>query len=231
MESACTSIKSFSVELGGNAPVLVYSDADLDEAVKKIVALKFANSGQVCVSPNRCFVHESIYEAFVEKAKERVNSVEMGPMISDQERSKVLGMIKLAKEQGAVVVHGGNAIEGKGYHMEPTIFRDVTLDMALPNNEIFGPILPIIKFNDNDDEIALANQSEYGLAAYVFTSNLKKAMRAAKEIDTGSVCINEPHYSVQLPHGGLKQSGVGKDCSKYSLEEYLTIKRVSILSE
>jgi succinate-semialdehyde dehydrogenase / glutarate-semialdehyde dehydrogenase len=97
--------------------------------------------------------------------------------------------------------------------------------------EIFGPVLPVIPFTDQDDEIALANDTQYGLAAYVFTSNLAKGLRAARDIKAGSVCINEPHYSVQLPHGGLKQSGVGKDCSRYSLEEYLTLKRVSVLVE
>lgn len=112
--------------------------------------------------------------------------------------------------------------------MEPTIMRDVTSGMALAKDEIFGPVLPIISYSDSDDEIALANDTIYGLAAYVFTSNLKNGLRAARDIQAGSVCINEPHYSVQLPHGGLKQSGVGKDCSRYSLEEYLTLKRVSV---
>ena len=101
--------------------------------------------------------------------------------------------------------------------------------MRTSSEEIFGPVLPVLPFSDGDDEIALANDTEYGLAAYVFTSNISKGLRAARDIKAGSVCVNEPHYSVQLPHGGLKQSGIGKDCSRYSLEEYLTLKRVSIL--
>jgi len=103
--------------------------------------------------------------------------------------------------------------------------------MRVASEEVFGPVLSIIKFTDADDEIMMANDTEYGLAAYVFTSSLKRGLRAARDIQAGSVCVNEPHYSVQLPHGGLKQSGVGKDCSKYSIEEYLTLKRVSVLVE
>jgi acyl-CoA reductase-like NAD-dependent aldehyde dehydrogenase len=113
--------------------------------------------------------------------------------------------------------------------MEPTILSDVSVDMSVASQEIFGPVLPIIPFTDEDDIIALANNCEYGLSAYVYTTNLKRGMQAANEIQAGSVCINEVHYAVHLPHGGLKQSGVGKDCSRYSLEEYLTNKRVSIL--
>ena len=113
--------------------------------------------------------------------------------------------------------------------MEPAILKNVSSTMKVSRDEIFGPVLPIIRFSDADDEIALANDTEYGLAAYVFTTNLAKGLRAARDIQAGSVCVNEVHYSVQLPHGGLKQSGMGKDCSRYSLEEYLTLKRVSVL--
>ena len=229
MGSACTSIKHFSVELGGNAPVVVYPDADVRDAANKIIDLKFANTGQVCVSPNRCFVHESVYQEFLKCAKERAEAVQMGPMITDEAREFVLGLVESAKAAGAEVVCGGKAIEGQGYFMEPTILAGVSTEMDVVAKEIFGPVLPVIPYTDSDDEIALANNTTYGLAAYVFTSNLAKGLRAARDIQAGSVCVNEPHYSVQLPHGGLKQSGVGKDCSRYSLQEYLTLKRVSIL--
>lgn len=229
MKASCTSVKRFSVELGGNAPVVVYPDADVTRAANQTVDLKFANTGQVCVSPNRCFVHESVYEDFVTAAVERANATTMGPLINDEARSRVLDLIESAVGLGAKVVAGGKAVPGAGYFMEPTVLRDVTADMPLSCDEIFGPVLPIIRYSDSDDEIALANSSEYGLAAYVFTTSLSNGLRAARDIDAGSVCINEPHYSVQLPHGGLKQSGVGKDCSRYSIEEYLTLKRVSIL--
>ena len=227
MKAACSSIKHFSVELGGNAPVVVY--ADVADAAAKIVGLKFANTGQVCVSPNRCFVHESVYDEFVKSAKEAAASVQMGPMITDKARRFVLSLIDSAKADGAEVVCGGSAIDGDGYFMEPTILSNVSTKMDGATQEIFGPVLPVIKYTDADDEIALANDTEYGLAAYVFTTNLANGLRAAKGIQAGSVCVNEPHYSVQLPHGGLKQSGIGKDCSRYSIAEYLTLKRVSIL--
>ncbi|MCB1119977.1 MAG: aldehyde dehydrogenase family protein [Verrucomicrobiae bacterium] len=231
MEGACTSIKHFSVELGGNAPVVVYPDADVCDAANKIVDLKFANTGQVCVSPNRCFVHESVYEEFLECASERAETVKMGPMITDKARHQVLDKVNAAVKDGAKIVCGGKAVEGNGYFMQPTILKNVSRTMKLSCEEIFGPVLPVISYNDQEDEIALANDTEYGLAAYVFTSNLSIGLRAARDIQAGSVCINEPHYSVQLPHGGLKQSGIGKDCSRYSLQEYLTLKRVSVLIE
>jgi acyl-CoA reductase-like NAD-dependent aldehyde dehydrogenase len=117
----------------------------------------------------------------------------------------------------------------KGFFFEPTILRDVRRDMELSCDEICGPVLPVIRFGDADDEIALANDTPYGLAAYVYTTNLNRGLRAAAEIESGSVCVNEVHYAVHLPHGGVKQSGVGKDCSLYSLQEYLTPKRVSVL--
>lgn len=241
MEMACSSIKHFSVELGGNAPVVVYDDADLDKAVADIVNLKFGNSGQVCVSPNRCFVHESVYDEFLAKAKTIAQNIilgagkgeghMMGPVINDKERSRILSLVNNSIEQGANVVTGGKIPDSpaQGFYLEPTILSEVSLDMDVVTNEIFGPVLPVIKFTDKDDIIGLVNDCEFGLASYVYTTNLARGMQAASQIQSGSVCINEAHYSVQLPHGGLKQSGVGKDCSKYSLEEYLTNKRVSIL--
>ena len=229
MNASCTSIKHFSVELGGNAPVVVYPDADVVDAANKTVDLKFANCGQVCVSPNRCFVHESVYDEFVEAAVARTAQTEMGPLISDKARQYVLGLVESARADGAEVACGGKAVDGAGYFMEATILKNVDVGMKVAYEEIFGPVLPIIKYTDSDDEIALANKTQHGLAAYVFTTNLKNGLRAARDIQAGSVCVNEPHYSVQLPHGGLKQSGVGKDCSRYSIEEYLTLKRVSVL--
>lgn len=228
MTAACTSVKHFSVELGGNAPVLVYPDADIEDAAIKIVDLKFANCGQVCVSPNRCFVHESVYEQFLTAANRRTAEITMGPLIDDKARRYALALVESAVADGAALVTGGHAVDGPGFFMEPTILRDVGPKMKVASDEIFGPVLPVLKFSDQDDEIALANSTGYGLAAYVFTTDLSKGLRAARDIEAGSVCVNEPHYSVQLPHGGLKQSGTGKDCSRYSLEEYLTLKRISV---
>ena len=229
MGASCTSIKHFSVELGGNSPVLVYDDADVQVAAEKVIGLKFVNTGQVCVSPNRCYVHASIYEAFVEAAAACAAGVDMGPMITAEARDRVLEKVDEAVQAGATLVCGGSRLDGVGYFMEPTILRDVDAQMRVACEEVFGPVLSIIPFTDEDDEIALANETSCGLAAYVFTKGLSRGLRAAEGIEAGSVCVNEPHYGVQLPHGGLKQSGVGKDCSRYSLEEYLTLKRVSVL--
>jgi acyl-CoA reductase-like NAD-dependent aldehyde dehydrogenase len=241
MKTACTSVKHFSVELGGNAPVIVYDDAEVKKAAHDIINLKYGNSGQVCVSPNRCFVHESVYQAFLDEAKAHAKGLVlgagrqegrlMGPVINKKERTRIIGLIDQASNAGANVVLGGKipADKPEGYYLEPTILSDVSLDMDVAKNEIFGPVLPVIPFSDKDDIIALANDCEFGLSAYVYTTNLKRAMQAANQIQAGSVCVNEVHYAVYLPHGGLKQSGVGKDCSRYSLEEYMTNKRISIL--
>ncbi|MGJ8694516.1 MAG: aldehyde dehydrogenase family protein [Thalassotalea sp.] len=241
MKTACSNVKHFSVELGGNAPVVVYDDADIKKAAQSIVNLKFANSGQVCVSPNRCLVHESVYQEFLTEAKAHAEGIVlgagrsegrlMGPMINSKERDRLLGLLHLAKMQGAKIELGGEipTAPAKGYYLPPTIVSNVNLKMDLVTNEIFGPVLAVIPYSDKDDVIALANDNEYGLSAYVYTTNLQRGLQAAEQIQAGSVCINEVHYGVHLPHGGLKQSGVGKDCSKYSLEEYFTLKRVSIL--
>lgn len=243
MKTACTSVKHFSVELGGNAPVLVYDDADIDKAVTDIVNLKFANSGQVCVSPNRCFVHQSRIAEFIDKAVTHAKGIElgtgneaerlMGPLSSEKERSRIVKLIDDAVENGAKIALGGGVPDSRtnGFYLEPTILTDVSESMEVTRTEVFGPVLSIIPFSDSDDVIAKANDTEFGLSAYVYTTNLSRAFKAAKGIQAGSVCINEAHYSVQLPHGGLKQSGVGKDCSKYSLQEFYTNKRVSVLIE
>lgn len=229
MGASCTTIKHFSVELGGNSPVLVYDDADVQMAAEKVIGLKFVNTGQVCVSPNRCYVHTSIYDAFVEAAAACAAGVDMGPMITAKARDQVLEKVDEAVQAGATLVCGGSRVDGAGYFMEPTILRDVDAQMRVACEEVFGPVLSILPFTDADNEIALANETSCGLAAYVFTKGLSRGLRAAEGIEAGSVCVNEPHYGVQLPHGGVKQSGVGKDCSRYSLEEYLTLKRVSVL--
>ncbi|MFD3318661.1 aldehyde dehydrogenase family protein [Alteromonas macleodii] len=241
MKAACTSVKHFSVELGGNAPVVVYDDADLDKAVIDIVNLKYGNSGQVCVSPNRCFVHESRVAEFIDKAVSHASGIQlgtgddaerlMGPLSSEKERGRILKLIEDAVKGGAQIALGGNIPSDRatGFYLEPTILTDVKEEMEIARTEIFGPVLSIIPFSDADDIIAKANDTEFGLAAYVYTTSLSRAFSAAKGIQAGSVCINEAHYSVQLPHGGLKQSGVGKDCSKYSLQEFYTNKRVSML--
>lgn len=237
---ASTTIKHFSLELGGNAPAIVYPDADLGEAAMRIVTLKFSNAGQICVAPNRCLVHDSIYEEFLELAVERAGAIRlgsgrmegplMGPLMTQSARQHALELVADAVAAGAKVVCGGGIPKepAQGFFMEPTILRDVKPDMRVSREEIFGPVLPVIRYSDADDVLAMANDTPYGLAAYVFTTDLSTALRAAEELQAGSVCVNEHHFGVHLPHCGHKQSGVGMDRSPYSLEEYLTLKRVSI---
>jgi len=241
IDKSATSIKRFSLELGGNAPVIVYPDFDPATAAERIISLKLANTGQVCVSPNRCFVHERSLDAFLDRAREIMADYHfgagqgpaprMGPVISKEHLDTLLAKLERAKQQGARILYGGGRVPKeicpKGYFLQPTLLLcEGTLEIC--REEIFGPILPVIPFGDDDDIIAWANDTSYGLAAYVFTNDLEKANACAELLDYGSVCINEPYYSVELPHGGLKQSGVGKDCSHLSLEEYFDVKRVTI---
>lgn len=240
MGAAATSIKHFSLELGGNAPAIVYPDADLADAALRVVNLKFANAGQICVAPNRCLVHADVCECFLKLAAEvagefplgsgKADGPLMGPLISAQARDRLVSIVLEAVAAGASVVCGGGRPQQpeRGYFMEPTILRDVRPDMRVAREELFGPVLPVIRYTDDDDVLAMANDTPHGLAAYVFTSDLSTALRAAEGLEAGSVCVNEPHFGVHLPHSGLKQSGVGLDRSAYSLEEYLTLKRVSI---
>jgi acyl-CoA reductase-like NAD-dependent aldehyde dehydrogenase len=240
METAATTIKHFSLELGGNAPAIVYPDADLADAAVRIANLKFSNCGQVCVAPNRALVHADAYEEFLALAAERAAAFKlgtgkaegplMGPFMTAEARERALAVVEEAVAEGARIVCGGRKPEqpARGYFIEPTILRDVRPEMKIAQQELFAPLLPVIKYTDDDDVIAMANDTPYGLAAYVFTTDLSTALRAGERLEAGSICINEPHFGVHLPHAGLKQSGVGLDRSSYSLEEYLTLKRVSI---
>lgn len=241
IEQSATSIKRYSLELGGNAPVIVMKDADVDNAVNCTADLKIGNAGQVCVCANRVFVHEDIYEEYIEKTKKFMDNVKLGtakddqdggtylaPLVSSRAVEEMTAFVTDAVSKGATVVCGGKASDKAGYYFEPTVLSGVTSEMNVYKNEIFGPIMPIIKFTDKDNAKDLANDTEYGLAAYVYTKDLATALKLSKEIDSGSVCVNEPFYNFNLPHGGCKQSGVGKDCSKFSLEEYFNIQRISI---
>lgn len=238
MKQAATSIKHFSLELGGNAPVIVTKDADIEKAVRCVVNGKTGNAGQVCVAPNRIFVHKDQYETFVEKAASRLTNIEYGsgksdaaflmqPMSSMKAVHNMEAFVADAVEKGAVVVSGGKRVEGNGYFFEPTILTGVTKEMRVYQEEIFGPIIPIISYDDQDDLAALANDTEYGLAAYVYTNSLDIGLELSRKIDAGTVCVNEPFFCYNLPHGGCKQSGIGKDCSIYSLDEYYYVQRIT----
>lgn len=235
IRESATSIKHYSLELGGNAPAVVMNDADIESAALCITDGKFSNAGQVCVAPNRIFVHQDILREFTAAIMKHTKNIslescsgqiQMGPLSSERAVKNMEFLVKDALDKGAVLAFGGKRKQ-PGYYFEPTVLTNVTKKMRVYTEEIFGPILPIISFSDQEDICTLANDTEYGLTAYLYTSSLSTAMQFSKNIIAGSICINEPYYHYNLPHGGLKESGIGKDCSAYSLEDYLSIKRIS----
>jgi len=242
IENSHSSIKRFSMELGGDAPVLIFSDVpDLQAVINDMVGLKYANAGQICVSPNRVYVQKEIYEDVVRLCKAKAGEYVYGtgddhapkeevmqPMVSKDAVDRMASLVKDATDKGARIVHGGKAMTSQaGFYFEPTVLADVNDDMECQKGEIFGPILPLRSFSSVEEALQLANQSEYGLSAYIYTGSLSTALRAEQEIQCGNICINGAHYSIELPHGGLKQSGYGKDLTDLALRDYYDIKRVT----
>lgn len=230
-----------SLELGGKAPFVVLEDADLDAAVKNAVNARFWNCGQVCTCNERTYVHRSVYEEFIERFVELASSlrmgdpmseeVQMGPKVSKMEVEKVEAAVRGAVEGGASVALGGKRPDGdgfdKGYWFEPTVLTEVTNESDIVQEEVFGPVLPIQSFDDFEEAVGLANDSRYGLTAYLFTSNLNRAMRAIDDIDFGEVYINRiGPEQVQGFHGGYRLSGLGGDDGEYGYERYLRKKTV-----
>ena len=228
------------MELGGNAPFIVFEDADVEKALDLAIALKFGNSGQICVAANRFFIHTSIYEIFLKKYVERVKKIklgfginekpDMGPMITKKDRDRMFVLINDAIKKGGILLAGGKIPKGKeeGNWIQPTVISDMTTEMLLFKEETFGPIAPFMKFVNDDDVLSLANDTEYGLASYIFTNNNQRIQRFSEELSFGEVQVNGVKYAIYLPHGGIKNSGIGHDCSHLALEDYLVKKRVSI---
>ena len=239
IRQSATSIKHYSLELGGNAPVIVMKDADVCDAARKVADGKISNGGQVCVAPNRIFVHKEIIRKFTDEIQGYLNAVKFGsgkengniivpPLASQGAVENMEALVADAVGKGAEIKAGGKRKELPGYYFEPTLLTGVTSEMRVYKEEIFGPIIPIIEFTDEDNLQEMANDTEYGLAAYIYTNSLSDALNLSRKIDAGSVNVNEPCYQFNLPHGGCKQSGIGKDCSVFSLEEYFYIQRISI---
>ena len=221
--------------LGGNAPFIVFDDADIDSAVSGAVAAKYRNAGQTCVCANRILVQAGIYTEFTVKLKQAVSTlkvgdgfekgVNVGPLIHSQAASKVCGIINDATERGARVLHGGGLSPLGGSFVSPTILTEVTQDMRLFSEEIFGPVAPVFSFDDETEAIALANDTEYGLAAYFYSRDVGRVWRVAEALDYGMVGINEGIISNEMaPFGGMKESGNGREGSKYGIDDYLEIK-------
>lgn len=235
MAQCASTVKRTSMELGGNAPFIVFADADLDAAVKGAIMSKYRNAGQTCVCVNRFIVHESIYDAFVSRLTKGVQSlrvgngfdpdVTIGPLISPAAMRKVENHVADAKSKGAIVTTGGNVHALGRTFYEPTVLRDATADMIIFREETFGPVAPIFRFATDQDAIRLANDSEFGLAAYFYSRDIDRVWRVAEALEFGMVGINEGIISTEIaPFGGVKESGNGREGSKYGIEDYLEIK-------
>ena len=228
-------MKRVSMELGGNAPVIIFDDADLDRAVEGAMISKYRNSGQTCVCANRILVQAGVYDRFAEKfaaaaKKLRVgdgldDGVEQGPLIDDSAVVKVEQHIEDATAKGAKIIAGGKR-HAKGLtFFEPTVLRDVTPQMLIAKDETFGPVAPLFKFETEEEAIRMANDTEYGLASYFFTKDLARAFRVMEKLEYGMVAINEGILSTEVaPFGGVKESGLGREGSKYGIEDYVHTK-------
>jgi len=240
MEAAAKSnLKRVSLELGGKSPNIIYDDADLDQAVKYAAGGIFWHQGQVCAAASRIYVHEAIYDEFIQKFTERVRSMkvgdpfgqgpEQGPVVSQTHADRVMAYIESGKKEGATVVMGGKRHGTEGYFIEPTVFTDTRPDMKIVREEIFGPVCMLIKFKDEDDVVRQANDTVYGLAAAIFTKDIDKAIKTAHRLEAGTVWINMlSSLNSSVPFGGYKQSGVGRELGEAALEAYTNIKSVHV---
>ena len=239
--AACSeTVKKISLELGGHAPFLVFNDADLDLAVTEAVASKYRNAGQTCVCANRFIIQEGVYEAFAEKLAEAVRAelhvgsgfekgINQGPLIDLNAVLKVEDQIKDACDKGARIIAGGKRTGEKGYFFEPTVLVDVTTDMKIAREETFGPVAPLFVFKDEAEGVAMANDSEYGLASYFFSRDMARCWRVTEALEYGMVGVNTGLLSSEAaPFGGMKESGIGREGSMYGIEEYLEIKYMCV---
>lgn len=237
MKGSADTVKKISLELGGHAPVIVLEDADLDKAVEGVISSKFRNAGQTCVCSNRVYVHESIYEVFIEKLTKQVRTlkvgnglnegVDIGPLINQDAVDKVMSQIDDALNKGAKLEAGGKS-KG-GFFIEPTIISNIDDSMLCMQDETFGPLAPIASFKTEEEAIERANNSIYGLAAYVFTENISRGIRVTEALEYGIIGLNDGVPSTpQAPFGGFKQSGLGREGGHHGIEEYLEVKYISL---
>jgi succinate-semialdehyde dehydrogenase/glutarate-semialdehyde dehydrogenase len=235
MEKSAGTLKRLSLELGGNAPFIIFDDADLDKAMKGVMASKFRNAGQTCVSANRILVRGAIYDEFADRLTKKVSGLvvgdglqekaTVGPLINDAATEKVLGHIDDARSHGAVATVGGGAHAMGGHFVAPTVLTGMQTAMRISSEETFGPVAPLFRFESEDEAIALANSTPYGLAAYFYTENIRRAWRVAERLEFGMVGCNTGSVSIEMaPFGGIKQSGFGREGSHYGIDEFLQVK-------
>ena len=240
MEAAAKSnLKRITLELGGKSPNIIFEDTDLDEAVEGAHMGLFVNQGQSCCAGSRVFVEEKIYDAFVEKSvararKRRVGDpldprTDQGPQVSQSQFDRVLGYIESGQRDGATLACGGDRVGDRGYFIQPTVFSDVRDEMQIAREEIFGPVMSVIPFKDVDEVVERANRTSYGLAAGVWTRDIKKAHAVANAVRAGTVWVNCYHVlDTRAPFGGFKQSGIGRELGEYGLQEYTEVKTVTV---
>jgi succinate-semialdehyde dehydrogenase/glutarate-semialdehyde dehydrogenase len=239
IEQAAEKVLRTSMELGGNAPFLVFADADLDKAVDGAMLAKMRNGGEACTAANRIYVHSSILDAFAAKLTERMTAlkvgrgtedgVDLGPLIDAKQRDKVKDLVDDAVAQGAEVLTGGTIAEGNGYFYPPTVLTGVPKSARLQKEEIFGPVAPLTAFEDEDEAVAMANDTEFGLVSYLFTSDLSRALRVSEKLETGMIGLNQGIVSnPAAPFGGVKQSGLGREGGTVGIDEYLEVKYLAV---
>jgi succinate-semialdehyde dehydrogenase/glutarate-semialdehyde dehydrogenase len=237
MRQVAPTIKKLSLELGGNAPFIVFDDADLDAAAEGAIISKFRNAGQTCVCANRLFVQDSVYDAFAAKLAERVKRLEVGPgtdagvtqgpLINADAIAKVEEHVADAVGRGATVTLGGKRHALGGNFYEPTVLTNVTREMKIFSEETFGPVAPLIRFHDDAEVVRLANDTEFGLASYFYSRDIGRAWRIAEQLEAGMVGVNTGLITTQVaPFGGVKESGLGREGSKYGIDEYVEVKYI-----
>ncbi|SNY91361.1 betaine aldehyde dehydrogenase [Cohaesibacter sp. ES.047] len=237
--SAAGGLKHATMELGGKSPIVIFDDADFDNAVSAAINGNFYSTGQICSNGTRVFVQSGLHDAFLDRLTERMKdavignpmdeATTIGPMVSDKQRQIVLGYIEKGQAEGAKLVAGGHAIKGEGFYIEPTVFAGVTDEMTIAREEIFGPVMSVLSFEDEDEAVRRANDTRFGLAAGVFTRDLARAHRVASRFEAGTCYINTYNLTpVEAPFGGVKNSGVGRENSKAAIDHYSQLKSVYV---
>ncbi len=237
MRQGAATLKRVHFELGGKNPVIVFEDADVERALDAAIFMIYSLNGERCTSSSRLLVHHSLKETFEAKLIERVNGLrvghpldpatEIGPLIHRDHVEKVTGYFEIAREEGATVAAGGGATDGEGCFVRPTLFTDARNDMRIAREEIFGPVLTVIPFDTEEEAIAIANDTEYGLTAYVWTSDLTRALRVTEQLEAGMIWVNSENVRhLPTPFGGVKASGIGRDGGDWSFEFYMEQKHI-----